>query len=136
MNDPFAQSLEGRYVMMTKAGISNFFVDKDIMDYVDGKKIQKGRLWMTCKRLYIPINVAKIHWVALVVDLQCCSLVVLDSHLLATMTKTMGEAMLPYCSMIALMLKQSSQLKHLGENLTRKWMWTRPKDLCEQSMQG
>ena len=102
------------------AGSGNFIVDKDLMDYLDGKKIQRDRPWRTCKRLYITVNVAKIHWVALVVDLQSCSLVVLDSHLLATTTKTMGEAMLPYCSMIPLMLKQSGQFKHLGEHLTRK----------------
>ena len=120
---------------MMKAGIGNFFVDKDLMDYLNGKKIQRGRLWRTCKRLYIPVNVAKIHWVALVVDLQRCSLVVLDSHLSATTANTMGEAMLLFCSMIPLMLKQSGQFKHLGENLTRKWMWTRLKDLCEQTME-
>ncbi|KAL5576904.1 hypothetical protein UlMin_018603 [Ulmus minor] len=121
---------------MTKAGTSKVFFDKDLMNYVDGKKIQRGRPWRTCKRLYILVNVAKLHWVALVVDLQRCSLVVLDSHLSATMTKTMGEVILPYCSMIPLMLKQSGQFKHLGENFTRKWMWTRTKDLCEQTMEG
>ena len=115
-----------------KAGTDNFVVDKDLMDYLDGKKIQRSRPWRTCKRLYIPVNVAKIHWVALVVDLQS-SLFVLDSHLWTTTMKTMREAILLYCSMIPLILKQSSQLKHLGEHFTKKWMWTRSKHLCEQT---
>ena len=119
-----------------KVGTDNFVVDKDLMDYLDGKKIQRGRPWRTCKRLYIHVNVTRVHWVVLVVDLQSCSLLVLDSNMSATTAKSMGKVMMSYCSMILLMLKQSGQFKHLGENLTRKWMWTCPKHLCEQTMEG
>ena len=39
LNDLFAQSLEECYKRVMEASSSNFVDDKDLMDYLDGKKI-------------------------------------------------------------------------------------------------
>ena len=51
------------------------------------------------------VNVTQVHWVALVVDLKGCYLLMLDLDMSATIAKAMGDVTIPYCAIIPLMLK-------------------------------
>ena len=108
-------------------------LDADLVDYVKGKKLQRGWPWSKCKVVYVPLNINGKHWVALVIDLVNCSLIVLDNDGRLTKSKDMGDHVRPFCVMIPLILRKANKFKHLGQQLTSPWSWRRPRELCTQS---
>ncbi|KAL5543036.1 hypothetical protein UlMin_010746 [Ulmus minor] len=133
MNDLFCQQLMGSFLEYKRQGRKIFVLDADLVDYVKGKKLQRGRPWSKCKAVYVPLNINGKHWVALVIDLVNCSLIVLDNDVRLTKLDDMGDHVRPFCVMIPLILRKANKFKHLGQQLTRPWSWRRPLDICAQS---
>ncbi|KAL5563696.1 hypothetical protein UlMin_033443 [Ulmus minor] len=104
MNDLFCQQLMGNFLEYKRQGRQNFVLDADLVDYIKGKKVQRGRPWSKCKAVYVPLNINGKHWVALVINLVNCSLIVLDNDVRLTKSDDMGNHVRPFCVMIPLIL--------------------------------
>ena len=83
----------------------------------------------------MPLNVRECHWVALVVDLVKCELVMLDADIAVNTIEQMEEAVGPFCALLPLLLRDSKQFKNLEKKLDSKWSWKRSKDMCNQRKQ-
>ena len=57
MNDLFAQQLIGNFLEYKRQGLQHFVLDVDLVDYIKGKKVQRGRPWSKCKVVYVPMNI-------------------------------------------------------------------------------
>ena len=111
----------GNFLEYKRQGRTNFVLNADLVDYVKGKKLQRGRPWSKCKAVYVPLNINCKHWVALVIDLVSCSLIVVDNDCRLTKADDMGDHVGPFCVMIPLILRKANKFKHLGQQLTRPW---------------
>jgi len=123
----------GNFLEYKRKGRKDFVLNADLVDYVKGKKLQRGQPWSKCKVVYVHLNINGKHWVALVIDLMNCSLVVLDNDVWLTKPDDMGDHVMPFCVMIPLILRKANKFKHLGQQLTRPWSWRPPLDICVQS---
>ena len=75
----------GNFLQYKKEGLEKFELDADLLEFVKGKKLQRGRSWKTCKALYVSLNVKECHWVALCIDIIKCQILVLDSDVAVIM---------------------------------------------------
>ena len=94
----------GNFLEYKRQGRKYFELNADLVDYVKGKKLQRGRPWSKWKAVYVPLNINSKHWVALVIDLVNCSLIVLDNDCQLTKSDDMGDHVRPFCVMIPLIL--------------------------------
>ena len=61
LSDLFAQQLMGNFLQYKKDGLEKFELDADLLEFVKGRKLQRGRPWKKCKAIYVPLNVKGCH---------------------------------------------------------------------------
>lgn len=133
LSDLFAQQLIENFLQHKKEGLKNFELDANVLEFVKGKKLQRGRPWKKCKALYMPLNVKGSHWVALFINIVKCQITVFDSDVATTMKEEMGEHVRPLCAMLPLVLRMTKKFKHPDQHLTKAWTWRHSRNMCTQT---
>ena len=123
----------GNFLQYKKEGLKKFELEADLLEFVKGKKLQRGRSWKTCKALYVPLNVKGCHWVALFINMVKCEITIFDSDVAATMKEEMGKHVRLLCAMLPLVLCMTNKFKHLGQNLTKARTWRCSRNMCTQT---
>ena len=103
----------GNFLQYKREGLAKFELNANLLNFVNGKKLQRGQLWKKCKTLYVPLNVKGVHWVALCIDVIKCKILVLDSDVAATTREEMGEHVRPFSAMLPVLLCKKNKFKHL-----------------------
>ena len=80
----FVQQLMGNFLQYKKEGLEKFKLDADLLEFIKGRKLQRGRPWKKCKAPYMPLNVKGCHWMVLFIDIMKCKVTVFDSDVAAT----------------------------------------------------
>ncbi|KAL5581160.1 hypothetical protein UlMin_013602 [Ulmus minor] len=121
------------FLQYKKVGLEKFELDADLLEFIKGRKLQRGQPWKKCKALYVPLNVKGCHWVALFIDIVKCQIIIFDSDVAATTKEEMGEHVRPFCAMLPLVLRMTNKFKHLSQHLTKAWTWRCPRNMCTQT---
>ena len=111
----------GNFLQYKKEGLEKFELDADLLEFVKGRKLQRGQPWKKCKALYMPLNVKGCHWMVLFIDIMKCKVTVFDSDVAGTTKEEMGEHVRPFCAMLPVALRMTNKFKHLDQHLTKAW---------------
>ena len=58
---------------------------------------------------------------------------VFDTDIGAFSDVKLGTYIRPFANLIPIILKATNDFNHLGAALKKKWMWTRPRNVCTQT---
>ena len=79
----------------------------------------------------MPLNVSGCHWVALVIDIVKCQILVLDSDVAVTTSEEMGRHVRPFCVMNQLYLERKIS-SNISSNILLEHELGNAQEICAQ----
>ncbi|XP_020883112.1 uncharacterized protein LOC110228964 [Arabidopsis lyrata subsp. lyrata] len=100
-----------------------------LIDIVSAAGVEdRAQLYSEVDYLYLPFNFEKKHWVALVVDLNCRKITVLDCNVHLRTDKTIKLDVQPLADMLPVLFKQAAANPEMSQLLTSPF--TIERSLC------